>query len=81
MVNKEQLEKLHIDPVWEGALNTTFDRFDISTPLRMAAFIGQVRWVKCLLLKRRLKMCRAAKHCVTFMRLAAMLERLKVQEL
>lgn len=41
MVNKEQLEKLHIDPVWEGALNTTFDRFDISTPLRMAAFIGQ----------------------------------------
>ena len=41
MVNKEQLEKLHIDPVWEGALNTTFARFDITNPLRIAAFIGQ----------------------------------------
>ena len=40
-VNKEQLIQLHIDPVWEGPLNTTFDRFDISTPLRQAAFIGQ----------------------------------------
>lgn len=41
MISAEQLKQLHIDPVWEGALNTTFDRFDISTPLRMAAFIGQ----------------------------------------
>ena len=40
-VNKEQLRQLHIDPVWEAALNTTFDRFDISNPLRQAAFIGQ----------------------------------------
>ena len=40
-VNKEQLLQLHIDPVWEAALNTTFDRFDISNPLRQAAFIGQ----------------------------------------
>jgi putative chitinase len=41
MINAEQLKKLHIDPVWESALNTTFDRFDISTPFRQAAFIGQ----------------------------------------
>ena len=41
MVNSEQLKELHIDPVWEAALNTTFDRFDISHPLRQAAFIGQ----------------------------------------
>ena len=41
MVSKEQLKELHIDPVWEAALNTTFDRFDISHPLRQAAFIGQ----------------------------------------
>ena len=41
MVSKEQLKELHIDPVWETALNTTFDRFDISHPLRQAAFIGQ----------------------------------------
>jgi putative chitinase len=41
MVNKTQLEQLHIDPVWEVALNTTFDKFDISNPLRQAAFIAQ----------------------------------------
>ena len=41
MINAEQLKELHIDPVWEAALNTTFDRFDISNPLRQAAFIGQ----------------------------------------
>ena len=41
MVSKEQLKELHIDTVWEAALNTTFDRFDISHPLRQAAFIGQ----------------------------------------
>jgi putative chitinase len=41
MVSKEQLKELHIDPVWEAALNTTFDRFDISNPFRQAAFIGQ----------------------------------------
>ena len=32
---------MHIDPVWEAPLNVTFERFDISTPLRQAAFIGQ----------------------------------------
>ena len=41
MINAEQLKELHIDPVWEAALNTTFDRFDISHPLRQAAFMGQ----------------------------------------
>ena len=41
MINADQLRQLHIDPVWEAALNTTFDRFDISNPLRQAAFIGQ----------------------------------------
>ena len=41
MVNAEQLEKLHIGPQWVDALNETFQRFDISTPLRQAAFIGQ----------------------------------------
>ena len=40
-VTADQLRQLHIDPVWEAALNTTFDRFDISTPFRQAAFIGQ----------------------------------------
>jgi len=41
MVNKEQLAKLHIGEQWVDALNETFARFDISTPARQAAFIGQ----------------------------------------
>jgi putative chitinase len=41
MINAEQLRQLHIDPVWVDALNETFQRFDISTPARQAAFIGQ----------------------------------------
>lgn len=41
MVNKEQLKKLHIGEQWVEPLNETFARFDISTPLRQAAFIGQ----------------------------------------
>ena len=40
-ITAEQLQKLHIDPVWEAPLNTTFERFDISNPLRQAAFIAQ----------------------------------------
>ena len=32
---------MHIDPVWVDALNETFQRFDISTPVRQASFIGQ----------------------------------------
>jgi putative chitinase len=41
MVNSEHLKKMHIDPVWVDALNETFQRFDISTPVRQASFIGQ----------------------------------------
>jgi putative chitinase len=41
MVNKEQLARLHIGEQWADALNATFERFDISTPTRQAAFIGQ----------------------------------------
>jgi putative chitinase len=41
MVSPDQLKKMHIDPVWADALNETFERFDISTPARQAAFIGQ----------------------------------------
>ena len=40
-ITANQLQQLHIDPVWEGPLNTTFERFDISNPLRQAAFIAQ----------------------------------------
>jgi len=41
MVNSDQLKQLHIGAEWVDALNATFERFDISTPLRQAAFIGQ----------------------------------------
>ena len=41
MVTSEQLKKLHIGPEWVDALNATFQRFDISTPIRQASFIGQ----------------------------------------
>jgi putative chitinase len=41
MVNPDQLKQLHIGAEWVDALNATFERFDISTPLRQAAFIGQ----------------------------------------
>jgi putative chitinase len=41
MVSKEQLAKLHIGEQWVDALNETFARFDISTPIRQASFIGQ----------------------------------------
>jgi len=40
-ITAEQLQKLHIGPEWVDALNATFEKFDISTPLRQAAFIGQ----------------------------------------
>jgi putative chitinase len=40
-VNKEKLQQLHIGEQWVDALNATFERFDISTPTRQAAFIGQ----------------------------------------
>jgi putative chitinase len=41
MVSKEQLAKLHIGEQWVDALNETFARFDISSPIRQASFIGQ----------------------------------------
>lgn len=41
MVSPEQLKKLHIGEQWVEPLNETFARFDISTPLRQASFIGQ----------------------------------------
>ena len=41
MVTASQLQKLHIGPEWADALNATFQKFDISNPLRQASFIGQ----------------------------------------
>lgn len=41
MVSPEQLKQLHIDPVWVDALNETFERFNIVTPVQQASFIGQ----------------------------------------
>lgn len=41
MVDAEKVQKLKIGLEWIPALNNTFARFDISTPLRQAAFIGQ----------------------------------------
>ena len=40
-MNDEQLTSLGIDPNWTSPLNETFERFDINTPERQAAFIGQ----------------------------------------
>jgi len=41
MVNKQQLQSMHIDEQWVEPLNETFAKFDISTPIRQASFIGQ----------------------------------------
>ena len=41
MVTASQLQQLHIGPEWTDALNETFAKFDISTPLCQASFIGQ----------------------------------------
>lgn len=41
MVNSEHLKKMHIDPVWVDALNETFQRFNILSPIQQASFIGQ----------------------------------------
>ncbi len=40
-VNAEQLKQLHIGEQWVDALNETFQRFNILTPLQQASFIGQ----------------------------------------
>ena len=41
MLNSDQLKKMHIGEEWVDALNETFDRFQIDTPMRQASFIGQ----------------------------------------
>ena len=41
MVSPEQLNQLHIGEQWVDALNETFQRFNILTPLQQASFIGQ----------------------------------------
>jgi len=41
MVNSSQLQQLHIGPQWVDALNATFNRFNILTPIQQASFIGQ----------------------------------------
>jgi putative chitinase len=40
-MNLEQLQALGIDPKWLKPLNQTFQKYEINTPLRQAAFIGQ----------------------------------------
>lgn len=37
----EQLQALGIDPKWLKPLNDTFEKYEINTPTRQAAFIGQ----------------------------------------
>jgi putative chitinase len=37
----DQLDKLGIDHKWLAPLESTFAKYDISTPIRQAAFIGQ----------------------------------------
>lgn len=41
MLTAEHLRQLKIDQQWLDPLNETFDRYNINTPLRQAAFIGQ----------------------------------------
>jgi len=40
-MTNEQLTALGIDPKWTEPLNEVFAKYDISTPLRQASFIGQ----------------------------------------
>ena len=40
-MNSSQLQALGIDEKWLDPLNQTFAKYDISTPFRQAAFIGQ----------------------------------------
>ena len=40
-MTEDQLKEMHIDPAWLEPLTAAFQRFDISTPERQAAFIGQ----------------------------------------
>jgi putative chitinase len=41
VITAEQLKELHIDDDWLEPLTAAFNRFDINTPERQAAFIGQ----------------------------------------
>lgn len=41
MITAEQLKELQISENWLKPLNEAFTRYEINTPLRMAAFIGQ----------------------------------------
>ena len=41
MVNKQQLQSMHIGEQWVDALNETFQRFGILSPIQQASFIGQ----------------------------------------
>jgi len=40
-MTNEQLQALGIDAKWLDPLNKTFEKYEINTPLRQAAFIGQ----------------------------------------
>ena len=40
-MNSQQLQVLGIDEKWLDPLNATFAKYDISTPVRQACFIGQ----------------------------------------
>jgi putative chitinase len=40
-MNESQLTQLGIDSKWLSAINATFERFEINTPKRQAAFLGQ----------------------------------------
>lgn len=41
MLTVEQLQKLKIDQKWLDPLNETLQKYQINTPLRIAAFVGQ----------------------------------------
>jgi putative chitinase len=41
MVTSEHLKQLHIGSEWVDALNETFQRFNILSPIQQASFIGQ----------------------------------------
>ena len=40
-MNGQQLQMLGIDEKWLEPINQTFNKYDISTPVRQAFFIGQ----------------------------------------
>ena len=41
MITLDQLDQLGIDPQWLDPINDLYFKYDISTPLRQGAFIGQ----------------------------------------